>query len=60
MGSWAERTCGKGVAGRPREVADCGLGGPTFCADKLGGTKGEQNRLHKPRAPVWGNKASNL
>ena len=54
MGSWTERTCGKGVAGRPREVADCGLGGPTFCADKLGGTKGEQNRLHKPRAPVPG------
>ena len=26
MGSWAERTCGKVVAGRPSEVTDCGLG----------------------------------
>ena len=24
MGSRAERTCGKAVAGRPSEVADCG------------------------------------
>ena len=26
MGSWAERTRGKVAAGRPREVADCGMG----------------------------------
>ena len=32
---------------------------PYLCADKLGGTKGEQNRPCNPRAPVKGNKASN-
>ena len=26
MGSWVERTHSKAVAGRPREVADCGAG----------------------------------
>ena len=26
MGSWADRTCSKAVAGRPSEVADCGVG----------------------------------
>ena len=28
-------------------------------ADKRGGTKGEQNKLHNPRAPAQGNKTSN-
>ena len=36
----AERTHSKAVAG--------GAGGPTFTADKQGGTTGEQDRPHNP------------
>ena len=45
MGSQVERTRGKAVAGGLDEAAACRLGSPTFSADKLGGTTGEQDRL---------------
>ena len=57
--------CGAGrsrlqLAGK-KQLADPGRQWPAIphsCTDKPGGTKGEQNRLHNPRAPPQRNKAS--
>ena len=74
MGSGAERTPCKEAAGGSTEVVDCQGGQgcswlarqrladpavPHSHADKLGGAKGERNGPRNPRAPAWGNKASN-
>ena len=60
MGSRAERTYSKAAAGRLGEVVAEGLeqerrqladwGVPHLCADKLGGTTGEQDK-DRPRNP---------
>ena len=78
MGSKAERTCSKAVAGGPSEVVDCGRGqarlqladpirwwlvdpeAPHSHIDKPGGTVVGAKQTSQPRAPAWGNKASNL
>ena len=58
-GSWVERTHGKVVAGGPSEATDCGVGQANLQLASKAATGGPGHRLHKPRAPAWGNKASN-
>ena len=48
MGSRVKRTYSKAVAGRPGETVACGLGGPTFNADKPGGATGDPDRPCNP------------
>ena len=48
MGSWAERTCGKVVAGGPREVADCGAGWARLQLPCEAAAGGPGDRLHNP------------
>ena len=47
-GSWKERTHDKAVTGGPDEAVAGGLGRRNSCADKPGGTTGEQDRLSNP------------
>ena len=49
---------GKAVAGGPDEAVAGGLGRHNSCADKPGGTTGEQDRLSNPGFQCRGNKAS--
>ena len=62
MGSQAERTPGKAVAGglgwARQQLTDRAVPHPH--ADKPGGTTGKRDRLLKPKFLVQGNKVSNL
>ena len=55
----AERMHSKAVAGGPGRAETDRIGGPTLCADKPGGTTGEQDRPHNPGSQRR-NKASSL
>ena len=48
MGSRAERTCGKVVAGGPSEVADCGTGRAKLQLAGKAAAGGPGNRLQNP------------
>ena len=48
MGSWAERTRGKVAAGRPREVADCGMGWAKLQLAGKVAAAGQGDRTHNP------------
>ena len=57
--NWVERTHGKAMAGGPG-WAQWQLVVPHLHADKLGGTTRGARQTTQPRAPVQGNKASDL
>ena len=48
MGSQAERTCSKAVAGRPREVVDCGAGWAKLQLAGEAAAGGQGDRPHNP------------
>ena len=48
MGSGTERACGKAVADRPSEVADCGVGWAKLQLAGEAATGGLDNRLRNP------------
>ena len=58
-GSQAERTHSEALAGRPREVADCGPGWAKLQPASKAAAGGPGDRSQKPRVPAPGNKASN-
>ena len=60
MGSQAERTCGKVAAGRPSEVADCGVRRAKLQLSSKAAAGGQDDRPHNPGLQLRENKASNL
>ena len=47
-GSWAERTCGKAAASKPREVVDCGVGWAKLQLARKAAAGGQCDRPRNP------------